>query len=382
MHRPHHTRAFAAARAVLLAAASIGLSGSIFATAVAAASGGAGACHSAGDLFQASQDALASCGLREFPLQSIVTNKDGSREYRYVVYGNPTVVLVPPPGWNPVTATPRSLARYGLRPPPPKTQAVAYKTWTAEMERWNAASPPERLLGAPLIVGSPRTRTSSSGVVNDVFASDNWSGMDFGSDFIDGPMTAAYGRWIEPSDHGTACPNAMASIWAGIGGENTGYLAQSGTQIGAGLAQFGAAQHSAWYEVLPADPTEVLVPVSGSAGAAFQTSTVYTGGGTYTFGWWNIGTGQSLTVQQTVPSYEYDGSSAEWIGERPEYDGALTPLTNWGTLEFTNAATNYGSATDGALIAMENPSTGDLLATGGSAYNNSGAFNDLWSNCQ
>ena len=164
-------------------------------------------------------------------------------------------------------------------------------------------------------VASAATPTSATPTVY----SGNWSGYVVG----DGPYTAVAGTFNVPNLY-AASTQTEAAEWVGI----------NGVGLGTPLIQAGAVETyqpstnlvytQAWWEILPTDPTMVLIPGSSLYVVPGDQVTVTIEEVTATI--WGITltdntTGQTFTTDQT---YTDSLASAEWIVEAPTAQPAGT----------------------------------------------------------
>jgi len=166
----------------------------------------------------------------------------------------------------------------------------------------------------------------------------NWSGYVAGGSSSGGPQqfSSVSGSWVEPTvDCSTG--DGDAAYWVGLGGTSqaTNALEQVGTESN---CSNGAAQHFAWYELVPAAP--VRLDVSINPGDHISAN-VAVNGTSVTVSLTDQTSGQSST--KTLQMQNPDASSAEWIAEAPsscDGSGSCTPLTlaNFGTVNFTGAS--------------------------------------------
>ncbi len=167
----------------------------------------------------------------------------------------------------------------------------------------------------------------------------NWSGYtlqdanDAGLEF-----TSVTGTWRVPATTCEGGATASAAFWVGLGGssDNANGLEQTGTGVD---CVGGIARYYAWYEILPAAAVEV--PLKVRPGDQITTS-VNVNGTTVLVQIKNRTRKTSFTRALSVA--EPDLSSAEWIAEAPsdcDPGGSCTvlPLANFGTVNFTRAAT-------------------------------------------
>ncbi len=176
----------------------------------------------------------------------------------------------------------------------------------------------------------------------------NWGGYVVASDLQNPQAVVAgvNGSWIVPSltDIGA---DAFSAVWVGIGGQYSKSLVQIGTEqdfIG------GVAQYSAWYETLP-NESVTIDSMQISPGDHMQATVVLTDP---TSNLWalniaDLSTGQTFQINV---AYTSDQLTAEWIVERPDVNGAVSVLADFGSVTFTNCTANLGSY--GALTDFQN----------------------------
>lgn len=146
--------------------------------------------------------------------------------------------------------------------------------------------------------------------------------------------------WVQPTAHCTAS-RTFSSFWVGLDGYNSNTVEQTGTEAD---CISGHARYRGWYEMYPAFPVNFSNPVH--PGDHFTGSVTFTGSSHYTLVLKNITRGWSHAVHKTRTGAHH--SSAEVIAEAPSSGGVL-PLTNFGTVHFSNAKVN------GAAIGSANP---------------------------
>src|ERR1700755_1178965 len=114
-------------------------------------------------------------------------------------------------------------------------------------------SVPVLSVGALLLVSAPALADTAS----DAQTSANWAGYAAtGAQF-----SKVSGSWVQPA---AKCSSGSgdAAFWVGIGGarEEAGALEQAGTEVN--CSDSGSPTYSAWYELVPAAPVTVDLPVS------------------------------------------------------------------------------------------------------------------------
>jgi len=165
--------------------------------------------------------------------------------------------------------------------------------------------------------------------------STNWAG--YVNTAGGGPYTQSSASFVQPAINCSSGKATYSSFWVGIGGYTTSQLDQTGTEAD---CSGGNATYKAWWEVLPAG--ETLDPsVSVHPGDSF-TATVTGSGGVYTMTLRNNTTGQQFSHSQTDSANT--GQSAEVIAEATSLCTILAcrvqPLSNFGTVNFTNGTAN------------------------------------------
>lgn len=179
-------------------------------------------------------------------------------------------------------------------------------------------------------------------------ASQNWAGYVVGGSSAGSSATqfkSVSGSWVAPTAKCTSGSDYSA-FWVGLGGSGqTGALEQAGTE--ANCSTNGTPSYYAWYELVPSAPVRVNMTVSPGDHIS---SKVSVNGANVTIHMDNQTTGASFT--KTLPMSNPDTSSAEWIAEAPSAcqpglsSCSPLPLTDFGTVNFTNAsATTTGGHT-------------------------------------
>jgi hypothetical protein len=150
--------------------------------------------------------------------------------------------------------------------------------------------------------------------------------------------------WVEPTGH-CGSSRTWSSFWVGLDGFGSNTVEQTGSEVD---CAGGHAKYYSWYEMYPAFPVNFANPVS--PGDHFTGSVTFTGVlKDTTKGWSN-------TIKQTLAGATR--ASAEVIAEAPSSSSGILPLTNFGTVHFTNSqvdGTAIGQAS-GAKITMVNGS--------------------------
>ena len=247
---------------------------------------------------------------------------DGGITYTFDVNGAQNLVVLAPDGFSPTTATDAQLAEYGFPARPSDKDALA--AWTTKWSRFKY----KRSSTDPTIVITPfqaiqATNTSSA-----------WSGyMDLGSGNEFNNIGANY---TQPTWQSDSVSGSAESSWVGLGGWGVNQLIQCGTSIGinpnTGNLESGA--YGAWYEFLPSDAYMTFyTPFKINGGDDIDSQLYYTSSSNYPVGFtvWDFTAGNYFSVD--LPASQgascYNGSTAEFIDERPTSNGQPLPLADY-----------------------------------------------------
>jgi hypothetical protein len=260
-------------------------------------------------------EVLAACGLTTYPLSSSGTLPDGGSSYTYEINGTSVTFNVPPAHFNPVSATEEQLKAYGIPARPSPSSGVAFAQWVLKYRHAHIQTPPPSLISAPL--------------VNTPLITSNWSGYiatNSSSTYYDFVNT----QFVQPSNTVSTCTGgtgiSLGSIWAGLGGHNTNYLAQDGTYFGSSDSSV-AANGQFWFEFYPSNPdidsagdqTSTLLPDVAAAGDVVEASVTYNSGTNYSLELYDTTNTDLYTLTANAPSgFTPDGSTAEFIIETPQ----------------------------------------------------------------
>lgn len=171
---------------------------------------------------------------------------------------------------------------------------------------------------APMLVRGRHTNAALS---------TNWSGYAaHGKTY-----TSISASWVEPTGHCTS-RRTFSSFWVGLDGFSSTTVEQTGSEVD---CVSGQARYFGWFEMFPAFPVNFSNPVR--PGDHFSGSVTFTGSGHYTLVLTDATQGWSHTVHKTSNAAN---SSAEVIAEAPSSGNTVLPLTNFGTVNFSNAAVN------------------------------------------
>jgi hypothetical protein len=200
--------------------------------------------------------------------------------------------------------------------------------------------------GGPINRGG-RTYTRAQGQVE----STNWSGYAATS----GTYNAVSATWTQPAGVCTS-GDQYAAFWVGLDGYSSSSVEQTGTEVD---CVGRTAQYYAWWEMYPAASQELSTttyPVH--AGDVFNASVTYSATNTFTLVLTDTTAKPEWTATETETLTRAARSSAEVIAEAPccTVFGGILPLTDFGTVSFSNAMVTptSGSAEDiGAAAGLE-----------------------------
>lgn len=175
----------------------------------------------------------------------------------------------------------------------------------------------------------------------------NWSGYSVAKPTGNPSFSSVAGTWTTPAVTCTPGSTAYSAAWIGIGGaaQSSTALEQAGTE--ADCDSSGHPQYAAWYELLPAPPVAVKLPVSPGDAVSGYVAVVGKSPRLHVLFILIDRTRGNAKFQAELKVSKPDLSSAEWIVEAPsECNGAscrALPLANFGTVPFGGAhATSVG----------------------------------------
>ena len=177
----------------------------------------------------------------------------------------------------------------------------------------------------------------------------NWAGNVVDTNILNPQPTvnSVSASWTVPTvNTGT---DGYSSAWIGIGGQFDNTLIQVGTEQD---STNGSATYYAWYELLPSTATPITTikvspgdQISASISMVNLNSTV-----------WSISIEDQSTHASFQNNFNYNSPrlTAEWIVERPEINGALATLANFGSVTFTDCNANLSGKTGGVTSFTHN----------------------------
>jgi len=228
------------------------------------------------------------------------------------------------------------------------------------------------MMPGPAASVSPASGAGSSAALQSAanaaaMTSENWAG--YVSAGNPGTFTSVSASWTEPAVTCTAA-DTFSSFWVGLDGDRTDTVEQTGTEAD---CAGGAASYQGWFEMFPNAPVFYDNPVQ--PGDAMSASVVANGGGSFTLTLTDSTQGWTQTTNQTSATAQL--GSAEVIAEAPS-DATVLPLSNFGTVNFTNVTA------DNTAIGNENPSALTMVSADGvteatpSALTGGSAFTVTW----
>jgi hypothetical protein len=228
------------------------------------------------------------------------------------------------------------------------------------------------------VVGSVTTNAVSLTIGVATAATYNWSG--YVATGAQGQFTAVSASWVVPAASCSGGGDTYSSDWVGIDGYpgTDGTVEQDGTDTD---CAGGVPTYYAWYEMYPAETTELPSGHPVSAGDQMSASVTVSG------------TQWMLTLHSSTPSWDFtepvtqsglQEASVEWIAERPTVNGQYAVLTNFGTVTFTGASATLGgqsgtiASVGGQPIEMVNSSDTHVLASPGALGGSGNSFTATW----
>jgi hypothetical protein len=288
--------------------------------------------------------------------------------------GSPSVVsVVPPPptGYDAATASAGVNGRYAVPPEPDATAAPrAHAAWTRAMHsvgrRASATITPTKRRHTP--IANKHAVAESNGIIS--VESANWSGTSIVG-YPAAGQRAVTGMFVVPEAHqgqGECGAPKWASIWPGIDGNGNYDILQAGVNaVALCVIDFNTGQGSVvgdyfpWVEWYPNYETMVSSPALNPGDLVFVEvwNTSPTQGYAY---FYDYTTDEIAEYSITAPSgTALQDTSVEWIVERPEGGGVLTPLANYVDVPWAEGvAWNYAASPATTYLSGQSPSNATL----------------------
>lgn len=290
----------------------------------------------------------------------------GGTGYFFCQGGKETEAASPPAGFRPLQATAAQLAEYGF--PARPAGGTALKTWRRAVSDWSPSA------AAPVLdVTNQRAATNS-----------HWSGWvahpSSGNHYVTAEATITQPAYHAPQ---SGCSPGYLVSWVGIGGWNSGNLIQDGTEIEQG------ATYIPWYEWLGAAGTINITrmpDVTIHAGDQVFMYVTYEASNHLVDFYISDSDGTGHSYQTSLGTGDFDGSTAEWIDERPLIGSSFPNLAHYGSDPWTGAevennagdyvdAKNTGSQTSVTMTGND----GNLSVPGSLGTS---SFTDTYAHCQ
>lgn len=290
------------------------------------------------------------------------------------------VVVIPPQGFEAVTATKSDLAKYGF--PQQPSQRSQIPAWTEAMQAAITFVPPTFRQG-------PRRNDTQQGQATTSDTA-NWSGQVTNA----GNFTSVEGEWNVPNVS-SSTEGSYSSAWVGIGGFNNGDLIQGGTEQDYTDPPINQPNYYVWWDMLPDySSSQVISNFPVNPGDEMYVSITYNQSQNCASFYYEDVTSQKYTDFCALhASDDYTtGPSAEWVVERTQQyvfpNNEYPPLANYAATPVAFALGNavqgqnnpwepIGSFSNQSSMDMIGCDYGTLLATGGNLTSQS-TFTDTW----
>jgi Peptidase A4 family len=222
--------------------------------------------------------------------------------------------------------------------------------------------------------------------------SSNWAGYAVSA--ANGSPAASFSSvsdaWRQPAATCTVGTPTYSAFWVGLGGfsATSEALEQVGTQ--ANCSASGRVTYSVWYELVPAAPVTIKLPIKAGDGIAASVAVSKTG---VTIRITNVTQKKkTFTKRLIMASPTPDVSSAEWVAEAPSACTptarcTVLPLANFGGVTFVvtkatadgHAGTISDPAWSATAITLGDPGSGATDATPAPLSADGSSFGVTWS---
>ena len=161
------------------------------------------------------------------------------------------------------------------------------------------------------------------------------------------PVTDVKGSWVVPKIQSTLPgENSYSSTWVGIDGAGSPTVEQIGTDSD---VVNGTPTYYAWWEMYPGPSyyvTKLAIHPGDSISAEVKYDNSFRGYSGFALTLKDVTTNKSFSTAQYISGAAL--YSAEWIEEAPSSasSGSELPLSNFGTVTFSNAQATLGGKTD------------------------------------
>ena len=218
--------------------------------------------------------------------------------------------------------------------------------------------------------GGPGGTSSGTGNAANATAatSQNWAG--YAAAGQPGTFTSVSASWTQPAVTCTA-QQTFSSFWVGLDGDGTQTVEQTGTEAD---CNNGAPTYQGWFEMFPNAP--VFYNNGVAPGDAMSASVVANGGGVFTLTLADQTQGWTQTTSQTSAAAQL--GSAEIVAEAPSDANSVLPLSNFGTVSFSDAAVTNAPLGNANAAGLTMVSAGGVTEATPSAITNGSAFSITW----
>jgi len=266
----------------------------------------------------------------------------------------------PPKDFDPITAAPLDLARYGIpRRPDPQKEPVLRGQW----DRVFALKP--NFVKANLVPGKlPFSRPRGRSKDGEFGLGGNWAGavVEVASLKLSPaePANSVFAEWQVPAiNTKTSEPGTqVVGFWVGLGGYGTDSLLQAGT---ASTMNGSNVSYWAWTEWFPAGYVVDSLEIQAGDTVSVLVCAPETDHGYVSMMNHRTNVAISVGVSDPFGTQPYDGSTVEWIVE-----ATGSEMPNFGSVAFTQvtAGTQNHTITLADAFTLNTVSGGKTLATG------------------
>lgn len=276
----------------------------------------------------------------------------GGTKYTFQLAGHEGYEIIPPKGFNPSSADNAELQEMNL--PTRPAAGAALTSWLKSMASYKGVSTPAFCQGAPVTKIQPGATATHT-------AYTNWAGyIDTGRTY-----TQVVSHWTQNYSHTCNCAGPTDEVtWVGLGGVNGG-LIQAGTRLYSNTTPY------AWWEYVGSDNSGVSIQQMGNVAAGDDIAALVNWSpnhGSASFELTDNGT-YLINFGMLLGSQYYDGSTAEFINERPQYclGGCYKTLSNFVRTNFTQARV-FVSGSSGAIAFTSEPYEAAVASSDGAFY--------------
>ena len=251
-----------------------------------------------------------------------------------------TTFALPPSNFDPLTASPSDLARYGFprRPDDPQLLARYQNVFTRLKGKITYIEP------AFKVDTTKTTHIQPAKTAAGTETSGNWSGgvvyAPKGQSF-----TWVQGEWVCPDVYAPTQNQPYYNVsWIGIDGDGSGDVCQAGmvcevTNNSCSINPWHEWFPSSWVNItnLTVRPGDMISMLICTAGAGATSATI---------SFANVSSGLVTSYTITAPSgTKLVGNSAEWIVETPGINGKLAQMPDYGEVFFSNCQAGLSNGT-------------------------------------